>query len=197
MQSRNPATKRLQKEIEELAKEPSTEFHACPQEDDIFDWHFTVAGPKDTEYEGGVYHGRIIFPAEYPFKPPSVIFLTPNGRFQLHTKICLSITGYHPEHWQPAWGVRTALLALISFFPTNDTASIGSLNVSLEERKRLASLSRSWKCDVCCKSNYQLLYKTNHDLESSKPASSNNTILFIFLIILSCLIAASSLLRNK
>jgi len=28
----------------------------------------------------------------------------PNGRFKVGEKICLSITGYHPEFWQPAWG---------------------------------------------------------------------------------------------
>jgi len=25
---------------------------------------------------GGVYHGRIILPADYPFKPPDIILLT-------------------------------------------------------------------------------------------------------------------------
>ena len=28
----------------------------------------------------------------------------PSGRFETHKKICLSITGFHPESWQPAWG---------------------------------------------------------------------------------------------
>ena len=30
----------------------------------------------DTEFDGGVYHGRIILPAEYPMKPPNIIILT-------------------------------------------------------------------------------------------------------------------------
>nr|CAG8434080.1 15159_t:CDS:2 [Entrophospora candida]CAG8439415.1 9651_t:CDS:2 [Entrophospora candida] len=29
--------------------------------------------------------------------------LEPNGRFELDKKICLSITGYYPEYWLPAW----------------------------------------------------------------------------------------------
>jgi ubiquitin-conjugating enzyme E2 J1 len=28
------------------------------------------------EFEGGRYHGRILLPAEYPFKPPAIMMLT-------------------------------------------------------------------------------------------------------------------------
>jgi ubiquitin-conjugating enzyme E2 J1 len=75
----------------------------------------------------GIYHGRIILPPEYPMKPPNVIFMTPNGRFELHKKICLSISGYHPETWRPSWSIRTALLAMIGFMPTHGNGAIGSL----------------------------------------------------------------------
>lgn len=33
--------------------------------------HFTIRGADGTDFEGGVYHGRILLPPEYPFKPPS------------------------------------------------------------------------------------------------------------------------------
>jgi ubiquitin-protein ligase len=45
-------------------------------QENIFEWHFTVRGPRDTEFEGGIYHGKILLPLEYPFKPPDIIFLT-------------------------------------------------------------------------------------------------------------------------
>lgn len=77
--------------------------------------------------QGGIYHGRITLPAEYPFKPPSFIMLTPSGRFETNTKICLSISSHHPEHWQPSWSVRTALTALVSFLPTPGNGALGSL----------------------------------------------------------------------
>ena len=75
----------------------------------------------------GIYHGRIVLPAEYPFKPPSFTLLTPNGRFEKGTKICLSISSHHPEHWQPSWSIRTALTALIAFMPSPGHGAIGSL----------------------------------------------------------------------
>lgn len=37
---------------------------------------------------------------------------------QINKKICLSISSFHPETWQPSWGIRTALLALMAFFTT-------------------------------------------------------------------------------
>ena len=63
-------------------------------------------------------------------KPPNITFLTPNGRFETNKKICLSISGYHPETWRPSWSIRTALLAMIGFMPTHGTGAIGSLGES-------------------------------------------------------------------
>ncbi|KAJ1971265.1 Ubiquitin-conjugating enzyme E2 32 [Dimargaris verticillata] len=147
--SSSSAVKRLMKEWRGLRKEPSALFDAAPLEDNLFEWHFTIRGQPDTDYAGGKYHGRILLPAEYPFKPPSVVFLTPNGRFQLHKKICLSMTQYHPEHWQPAWDIRCMLLGLISFMPSDVSNSIGDINYSPEERRHLAKQSLAWACPTC------------------------------------------------
>lgn len=49
-------------------------------QEDIFEWQFAVHGPKDSEFEGGIYHGRITLPPEYPFKPPSFMLLTVSAR---------------------------------------------------------------------------------------------------------------------
>merc|ERR1719282_1050987 len=77
-------------------------------------------------------------------KPPDIIFLTPNGRFEVGKKICLSITGYHQETWQPSWSIRTALLAIIGFMPSPGQGTIGSLDYTPEERRALAVKSRDW-----------------------------------------------------
>ncbi|VDO49618.1 unnamed protein product [Onchocerca flexuosa] len=129
------------KEAIEL-RNPTDMYYAQPLEDNLFEWHFTVRGPKDTDFEGGIYHGRILLPIDYPMKPPSVIMLTPNGRFQLNQKICLSISGHHPESWQPSWSIRTALLALIGFMPTHAAGALGSLEYPPDERRKLAKRYR-------------------------------------------------------
>ncbi|XP_053979674.1 ubiquitin-conjugating enzyme E2 J1-like isoform X1 [Hylaeus anthracinus] len=148
--AKSPAVKRLMREAQEL-HEATEEYYASPLEDNLFEWHFTVQGPPSTDFEGGVYHGRILLPPDYPMKPPNIILLTPNGRFETNKKICLSISGHHPETWQPSWSIRTALLALIAFMPTPGNGSIGSLDYSKEERQKLAKKSLTWECDTCGK----------------------------------------------
>ncbi|NXK02152.1 UB2J1 enzyme, partial [Herpetotheres cachinnans] len=142
------AVKRLMKEAAEL-KDPTDHYHAQPLEDNLFEWHFTVRGPPDSDFDGGIYHGRIVLPPEYPMKPPSIILLTPNGRFEVGKKICLSISGHHPETWQPSWSIRTALLAIIGFMPTKGEGAIGSLDYTPEERRTLAKKSQDFCCEMC------------------------------------------------
>jgi len=147
--SKSPSLRRIQADVRELAIDPSDRYHAAPLENDMFEWHFTIRGANSTEFEGGIYHGRILLPAEYPFKPPNIMFLTPSGRFETGTKLCLSFSAFHPELWQPAWGIRLILEALISFLPTKGDGAIGALDWTVEERKRLAKKSVNFCCNQC------------------------------------------------
>ncbi|KAL4769072.1 ubiquitin-conjugating enzyme/RWD-like protein [Aspergillus nidulans var. acristatus] len=154
------SVRRLMKEASELSSSPSPHFHAAPVSDsNLYDWHFTLAGPPPpSPYAGGIYHGRIVLPPTYPLRPPSFRFLTPSGRFEVNREICLSISGHHEETWQPAWGIRTALLAIRSFMEGDANGQVGGLQgVSDEVRKQWARTSRGWRCDVCAKSNEELL----------------------------------------
>lgn len=156
--SRNPTIKRILKEASELANQPSSDYHAAPLETDLFEWHFTLRGPPSpSPFEGGMYHGRIVLPPAYPLKPPSFRFLTPTGRFEVNREICLSISGHHEETWQPAWGIRTALVAIRSFMDTDAKGQLGGMDATEEVRKRLAKQSQAWKCGACGKTNQALM----------------------------------------
>jgi ubiquitin-conjugating enzyme E2 J1 len=145
----NPAVKRILREVRDFQDHESSDCFAAPLDDNIFEWHFTVRGPADTDFEGGIYHGRIILPPEYPMKPPNIVLLTPNGRFEVGTKICLSVSAHHPEEWKPSWGIRTILIALVGFMPSPGSGAIGALDLPPEERKKLALQSHTWKCARC------------------------------------------------
>ena len=69
------AVKRILKEVQEL-HEPTEEYFAAPLDENLFEWHFTIRGPIDSDFEEGIYHGRIQLPNEYPMKPPNIIFTT-------------------------------------------------------------------------------------------------------------------------
>ena len=133
-----------------MIKDPSDDFVANPIKDDMFCWHFTIRGPPETEFEGGLYHGVIKLPMNYPNKPPNIMFLTPNGRFDINMDVCLSMTQYHKEEWQAAWTIRSMLEAIIAFFPVKeDHDAIGALELSEENRKYYAKQSVKYKCDIC------------------------------------------------
>ncbi|KAF6764863.1 non-canonical ubiquitin conjugating enzyme 1 [Ephemerocybe angulata] len=174
----NSAVKRIMQEARELANDPCTDYHAAPLEE----WHCTLRGSPGTEFEGGLYHFRILLPAEYPFRPPSIMMLTPSGRFELNTKLhqlwvsAYRSSGYHEELWQPAWGVRTALVGLQGFFPLKGqlAAGVGSVESHPTERKRLAALSRDWTCPTCKVANKDILPDPNTSSPSSSKADSSN-----------------------
>jgi ubiquitin-conjugating enzyme E2 J1 len=155
----SPSTRRLQKEASELlTTQASPSIHAAPVADNLFDWHFTIAGPPaPSPYADGLYHGRIVLPATYPLRPPSFRFLTPSGRFEINREICLSISGHHEESWQPAWGIRTALLAIRSYMDAEANGQVGGLDVSDAARREYARLSRGWACEVCGESNERMM----------------------------------------
>ena len=164
---KSPAVKRLMREAQEL-REPTEQYFAQPLEDNLFEWHFTVRGAPDTDFADGRYHGRITLPAEYPMKPPSIILLTPNGRFELGKKICLSMSAHHPETWQPSWSIRTVLLAIIGFMPTKGAGAIGALDYTASERKILATKSKDYKCEACEMDHRNCLLEVDPAHESSE-----------------------------
>lgn len=156
--SKNPTIKRILKEASELATTPSSDYYAAPLESDLFEWHFTIRGPPPpSPYASGLYHGRIVLPPAYPLKPPSFRFTTPTGRFEVNREICLSISGHHEETWQPAWGIRTALVAIRSFMDTEAKGQLGGMDTAEEVRRRFAIQSANWKCGVCGRTNQEIM----------------------------------------
>jgi len=137
------AAKRLSKEYVSMQKDPPPFIWASPDENDILIWNFLIRGPPDSVYRGGEYHGVIVFPSEYPFKPPGIKMLTPSGRFQPNKKICFSMSDYHPASWNPAWSVATILTGLLSFM-VSDEMTTGSLMLTPQERQILAQRSHAW-----------------------------------------------------
>ncbi|KAJ4309625.1 hypothetical protein N0V84_011408, partial [Fusarium piperis] len=155
--TKSPTIRRILKEAAELSSSPSADYTAEPLESDLFEWHFTLRGPPNSVYSNGLYHGRIVLPPTYPLRPPSFRFMTPSGRFEANREICLSISGHHEETWQPAWGVRTALVALRSFMETDARGQLGGLETTDAVRQRLAAESSSFKCAACGKTNGEII----------------------------------------
>lgn len=132
-------TRRLTRELKSIQKKPLTNpnVYTTPLESNLLEWHYVIEGSDDTPYEGGFYWGKLIFPKQYPLKPPSVMMLTPNGRFKTGRRLCLSMSDYHPESWNPMWSVSTIITGLISFM-AESSATLGSIESTPAEKKTYA-----------------------------------------------------------
>lgn len=103
-------------------------FICLPDPEDAFTWYYIIFGLEMKEYEGGFYMGKVECPPEYPAKPPKIVPITENGRFHTWDEgICLSISSYHPESWNPVWKVSQVVLGLFSFWQQNDEYTYGAI----------------------------------------------------------------------
>ena len=134
------AVQRLQKELKLLNKDPVPGIIARPNPSNMLEWHYLLDGAVDSPYAGGRYHGKVVFPSQYPFRPPDIMMVTPSGRFAPNTRLCLSMSSFHPESWNPMWSVSSILSGLYSFM-NETTATTGSVVTSHAEKRRLAALS--------------------------------------------------------
>jgi len=126
-----------------MQKEPPPFVWAIPDERNILSWHYIIRGPPDSPYSGGEYHGLLLFPPDYPFKPPGIKMITPSGRFQPDKKICFSMSDFHPGTWNPAWSVATILTGLLSFM-LSDEMTTGSVTSTIQEKRLMAARSHAW-----------------------------------------------------
>lgn len=126
-----------------MTNDPPPFVWAVPDERNILNWHYIVRGPPDSPFAGGEYHGMIMFPPEYPFKPPGIKMFTPSGRFVPDKKICFSMSDFHPGTWNPAWSVATILTGLLSFMLTEEITT-GSASSTQHEKVTMAARSHSW-----------------------------------------------------
>jgi ubiquitin-conjugating enzyme E2 J2 len=139
------ALKRLKRELKRMQKEPTEGLEARPTEKDMLEWHYVVHGPKDSPYEGGVYHGIIKFPPQYPYRPPSIQMVTPNGRFKPKSRLCFSMSDFHPELWNPLWNISSILNGLRSFM-IDSHATYGSIITNESAKRKYARESLAFNC---------------------------------------------------
>jgi len=105
--------RRIQKELTDLQRDPPSNCSAGPIGDDMFRWEGVILGPADSPYSGGVFKLEILFPVDYPFKPPKLQFTTKIYHPNINAAglICLDIL---KQQWSPALTISKVLLSVTS-----------------------------------------------------------------------------------
>ncbi|KAG8330374.1 ubiquitin-conjugating enzyme E2 L3-like [Homalodisca vitripennis] len=103
---------RIQKELSQIKNTNDKLKNVQVEESDLFVWN-GVLYPLNPPYSRGAFKIKLIFPREYPFKPPTLEFLTKiyHPNIDENGAVCLSIV--NPELWKPATKVTNIIEALI------------------------------------------------------------------------------------
>lgn len=127
------AMKRITKEISELSSNPHPSFTVYPTENDITFWNVIMTGPDTTPYEGGTYHMYVKLPSDYPFKPPTVKFVTQIYHCNINSQgsICHSIL---KDQWSPAITVRKVFDYIYGLLLTPEPLDPLDANIATEYR---------------------------------------------------------------
>eukprot|EP00762_Andalucia_godoyi_P003393 ANDGO_06668.mRNA.1 Ubiquitin-conjugating enzyme E2 6 len=133
---------RLRKDYIALQRNPLPLIDARPAASNILEWHFVLIGAQGTPYEGGCYHGRLLFPETYPFSGPSIVMFTPSGRFRPGDRICTTMSDFHPHAWSTFWTAGAILQGLQSFMLEEVASAVGSMTASDAQRREFAA--KSW-----------------------------------------------------
>ena len=135
---------RLEREKRAIDGENSTNMLSGPMPNDLFEWHFTFRGSEGTDYEGGLYHGRILYPEDYPLGSPEIVLLNRNGRFEPGRHVWC--TEY--DNWHPIMNIRTIIESLRADF-LEEEFGLARIQADSATRRLLAQESRAFRCEEC------------------------------------------------
>jgi len=138
----------LKKQLAELAKNPVEGFSAGLVDDyDIFKWELLIIGPPDTLYEGGFFKAHLIFPKEYPLRPPKMKFISDiwHPNIDKSGEVCISILhepgddkyGYEKasERWLPVHTIETIVVSVISMLADPNDESPANVDAAKDFRE--------------------------------------------------------------
>eukprot|EP00003_Mantamonas_plastica_P000719 TRINITY_DN10559_c0_g2_i4.p1 TRINITY_DN10559_c0_g2~~TRINITY_DN10559_c0_g2_i4.p1 ORF type:complete len:145 (+),score=54.09 TRINITY_DN10559_c0_g2_i4:490-924(+) len=95
---------------------------AFPDGDNMFSWVGTIVGGEGTPYEDLEYKLSLTFSAEYPYKAPTVKFISPcfHPNVDQYGNICLDIL---KDKWSAVYNVSTLLMSIQTLLgdPNNDS----------------------------------------------------------------------------
>jgi ubiquitin-conjugating enzyme E2 G1 len=138
----------LKKQLAELQKNPVDGFSAGLVDDnDIYKWEVMIIGPPDTFFEGGFFKAHLIFPKEYPQRPPKMKFVSEmwHPNVDKDGNVCISILhepgedkwGYEKaeERWLPVHTVETILVSVISMLSDPNDESPANVDAAKDWRE--------------------------------------------------------------
>lgn len=111
----------------------------------IYEWKIIIEGPEGTDYAGGYFPAKLVFPKEFPNMPPDMYFTMPefwHPNVYPDGKVCISIL--HPpeedamneletmdEKWRPILSVEAILVSVVSMLSDANFSSPANIDASV------------------------------------------------------------------
>jgi ubiquitin-conjugating enzyme E2 D/E len=114
--------------------------------DEIIHWSARMKGPDDSPFENGIFTLDIVFPTEYPFKPPIIKFINKMYHPNINTAgaICLDIL---KDQWSPALSVFKVLLSISSLLADpnpNDPLNADVAGIYKLDKNKYIATAKEW-----------------------------------------------------
>ncbi|KAF0983507.1 hypothetical protein FDP41_010572 [Naegleria fowleri] len=139
--------KRIQKELVLFNSDIPPFCSAHPEsEKNLKKWKAFIEGPTGTVYEGGRFELSIVFPDDYPFKAPTIKFITKIYHCNISKKgnICVDTL---KDAWNPSLTISKVLLSIVSLLnePNPDDPLEPKIAKEYkEDRQRHDQTARKW-----------------------------------------------------
>ncbi|KAL4921923.1 ubiquitin-conjugating enzyme/RWD-like protein [Aspergillus aurantiobrunneus] len=136
-------------ELAELTESPPAGITVELANESLYEWKVFMDGPENSPFNKGRFELKLALPTEYPFKPPTVSFVTkiyhPNVTNDDKGSMCLGML--KADEWKPS----SRLLAVLQFArslleePMPDDAVEGRIAEQYrEDRIRYEEIAREW-----------------------------------------------------
>eukprot|EP00732_Lithocolla_globosa_P007564 Lithocolla_globosa_v1_NODE_9815_length_665_cov_8.501639.p1 type:complete len:153 gc:universal NODE_9815_length_665_cov_8.501639:611-153(-) len=148
------AQRRIQKELKDIREKPTAGINAeLLKDDDLFHWVAGLTGPADTPYKSGTFKVDMVFPTEYPFKPPKVKFVTKiyHPNVDADGNVCVELLV--ATNWKPATQVIQVLkgiLALLESPNLENPLAPEVAEVYRTDQKKFEKTAKEWTKKHAC-----------------------------------------------
>merc|ERR1711998_339291 len=119
---------------------------ANPTGHDLFSWEAGISGPPDSAWKGGHFRLSIYLPADYPFKPPKVQFMTKIYHCNVNANGSVNVDILQSQ-WSPAKTIPNVLQALYDLLenPNPEDPMVPEIaKLYKEDRAKHDETAREW-----------------------------------------------------
>ncbi|CAL6030276.1 Ubiquitin-conjugating_enzyme E2 [Hexamita inflata] len=146
---RQAKMKILAKQFGDMKKNPDMKAF-FPDKNNPFIWHVSYKGPKDSPFEGGIYHCEINL-KQYPDNPVTLQLLHDNGSYHIHESLCIVGLTQLGGQWTPGTSIETIISSLSILMDVPEGRNgIGYIVQTNKEHIALANAkSQRFVCSKC------------------------------------------------